>query len=205
MRLRRCGPDAVLVELASLTEVAAARTALTGLPGVVDVVPGARTVLVSFSDGVPRDLAAVLAEVDLSAPPPAAGETVVLPVVYDGPDLELVARTAGLSVEEVVAAHAGAEYAVAFTGFAPGFGYLTGLPPALRQPRLDSPRTRVPEGAVGIAGDFTGVYPRPSPGGWRLLGRLADTAPPLFDPDRTPPALLTPGARVRFKATPCTR
>ena len=198
MRLRRCGPDAVLVELGSLTEVAAARAALASVPGVVDLVPAARTVLVTFDSGVPTSLPDVLR--DLSAPPPPSGETVVLPAVYDGPDLELVASTAGLPVAEVVALHSGAEYAVAFTGFAPGFGYLTGLPEPLRQSRLDTPRTRVPAGALGIAGEFTGVYPRPSPGGWRLLGRLADDAPALFDPARDPAALLSPGLRVRFEA-----
>ncbi|GAA4431030.1 allophanate hydrolase subunit 1 [Actinokineospora soli] len=200
MRLRRCGPDAVLVELGSLTEVAAARAALAEVPGVVDLVPAARTVLVSFADGVPPSLEDVLRAADLSVAPSASGETVVLPAVYDGPDLELVAETAGVPVEEVVALHSGAEYAVAFTGFAPGFGYLTGLPEPLRQARLDTPRTRVPAGAIGVAGEFTGVYPRPSPGGWRLLGRLADGAPPLFDPARDPAALLAPGLRVRFEA-----
>ncbi|MGW5051036.1 5-oxoprolinase subunit B family protein [Actinokineospora sp. NPDC004072] len=203
MRLRRCGPLAALVELGSLAEVAAARAVLAGLPGAVDVVPAARTVLVTFAAEVPRDLADVLRAADLAAPPPAAGDTVVLPTIYDGPDLALVAETAGVGVAEAVALHTGAEYAVAFTGFAPGFGYLTGLPAPLRQARLDSPRTRVPAGAVGVAGEFTGVYPRPSPGGWRLLGRLAPGAPALFDADRDPPALLSPGLRVRFEAVAC--
>lgn len=93
--------------------------------------------------------------------------------------------------------HTGAAYTVAFTGFAPGFGYLTGLPSPLRQPRLDSPRTRVPAGSVGLAGEFTGVYPRESPGGWRLLGH---TTTPLFDAHADPPALLAPGDRVRFRS-----
>lgn len=198
MRLRRCGCDGVLVELDSLTEVAAARSVLAGLPGVVDVVPAARTVLATFADGVPRDLGDLLS--DLSARPATPGREVVLPAVYDGPDLALVAETAGISPDDLVALHTGAEYTVAFTGFAPGFGYLTGLPEPLRQARLDSPRTRVPAGAIGVAGEFTGVYPRPSPGGWRLLGRLAERAPALFDADRVPPALLTPGDLVRFEA-----
>ncbi|MFC5285773.1 allophanate hydrolase subunit 1 [Actinokineospora guangxiensis] len=200
MRLRRCGADSVLVELGSLGEVAAARAVLAGLPGLVDLVPAARTVLATFSGGVPRGVEDALRAADLSAVPAPAGETVVLPTVYDGPDLELAATTANLSPDEVVALHTGAEYTVAFTGFAPGFGYLTGLPAPLRQARLASPRTKVPAGAVGVAGEFTGVYPRPSPGGWRLLGRLADGAPPLFDPEREPPALLAPGHRVRFEA-----
>jgi KipI family sensor histidine kinase inhibitor len=203
VRLLRCGADSVLVELGSLGEVAAARAVLAGLAGhhgLVELVPAARTVLATFSGGVPRGLEEALRAADLSAVPAPAGETVVLPTVYDGPDLELAASTAGLSRDEVVALHTGAEYTVAFTGFAPGFGYLTGLPEPLRQARLASPRTRVPAGAVGVAGEFTGVYPRPSPGGWRLLGRLAGGAPPLFDPEREPPALLAPGHRVRFEA-----
>ncbi|WP_436492766.1 5-oxoprolinase subunit B family protein [Actinokineospora sp. HUAS TT18] len=202
MRLRRCGADAVLVELDSLTEVAAARALLAGLPGVVDVVPAARTVLVAFppGSGALRQVRAVLEGADLTVEPAVDARTVVLPAVYDGPDLELVAATAGLSVAGVVALHSEAVYTVAFCGFSPGFAYLTGLPSPLRQPRLDTPRTRVPTGSIAVAGEFTGVYPQPSPGGWRLLGRLDETAPTLFDADRTPAALLAPGDRVRFEA-----
>ena len=201
MRLLRCGADAVLVELDSLVEVAAARALLSPLPDVVDLVPAARTVLVSFRPGSPSlgSVGPLLAAADLSSAPALAGRSVVLPVVYDGPDLDLVASTAGVSADEAVALHSGAEYTVAFTGFAPGFGYLTGLPAELRQPRLETPRTRVPAGSVGVAGEFTGVYPRSSPGGWRLLGRLAPGADPLFDARRTPAALLTPGDTVRFE------
>ncbi|CRK60415.1 Allophanate hydrolase 2 subunit 1 [Alloactinosynnema sp. L-07] len=201
MRLRRCGADAVLVELDSLTEVAAARAVLSGLPDVVDVVPAARTVLASFplGAGAIRLVRAALEGADLSVAPAVEIRTLVIPSVYDGPDLELVAATAGLAVDDVIAMHSGADYTVAFCGFSPGFAYLTGLPEPLRQPRLDTPRTRVPVGSIGVAGEFTGVYPRPSPGGWRLLGRLANDAEPLFDPDRTPAALLAPGDRVRFE------
>ncbi|PPK67799.1 allophanate hydrolase subunit 1 [Actinokineospora auranticolor] len=206
MRLRRCGPDAVLVELESLAEVAAARTALAAanLPGLVDLVPAARTVLASFTPGSPgpRLVPGVLERADLTAPPEVTAGEVVLPVVYGGPDLDLVASTAGLSVEDTIALHAGATYTVAFCGFAPGFAYLTGLPDPLCQPRLDTPRTRVPAGSVGVAGEFTGIYPRSSPGGWRLLARLADDVDPLFDATRNPAALLSPGDRVRFEARP---
>jgi len=96
----------------------------------------------------------------------------------------------------VIAAITAAELTVAFGGFAPGFGYLTGLPKQLHVPRRATPRTRVPAGAVGLAGEFAGVYPRPSPGGWQLVGR---TDVVLFDPNREPPALLSPGTRVRFR------
>ncbi|MDD7940649.1 allophanate hydrolase subunit 1 [Actinomycetospora lutea] len=202
------GPEALLIDLDGLDEVAAVGAALRDaldrgeLPGVVDVVPAARTVLVT-APGARDSLRAVrtlLEHVDPTAVPDrdAAG-TVELPVVYDGEDLELVARDAGWSTDDVVAAHTGAELTVAFGGFAPGFAYLSGLPEALRQPRLDTPRPRIPAGSVGVAGEFGGVYPRTSPGGWRLIGRLTDDAPVLFDPDRDPPALLVPGTTVRFR------
>jgi KipI family sensor histidine kinase inhibitor len=204
VRLRRCGTDAVLIEVGSLDEVDAIRAALSAavergeLPDLVELVPAARTVLASVtpgSAGLAR-LRDVLDTADLTRPPRRSPREVVIPVCYDGPDLELVARTAGLGTDEMVALHCGAEYSVAFTGFAPGFGYLVGLPEPLVQARLDQPRTKVPPGSVGIAGEFTGVYPRSSPGGWRLIGR---TELALFDPHRDPPALLVPGDRVRFE------
>ncbi|WNV91152.1 5-oxoprolinase subunit PxpB [Umezawaea sp. Da 62-37] len=199
MRLRRCGSEAVLVEVDSLGEVAAVRVAVRAaeLPEVVDVVPAARTVLISVRPGA--DLGTVrrvLDAVDLGRAVEVGSREVRIPVRYDGPDLDLVARTAELSTAEVVELHSGAEYEVAFCGFAPGFGYLVGLPEALRQPRLDSPRTKVPAGSVAIAGEFTAAYPRATPGGWRLLGRT-DVA--LFDARRDEPALLAPGDRVRFE------
>jgi KipI family sensor histidine kinase inhibitor len=201
VRLLPCGPDAVLIEVGSAGEVAAARAAVVAaaLPSVIDVVPAARTVLVRWRRGH-ADVAALTPLVnDLTGdggevPPPA--RTVVVPVSYDGPDLELVASTAGVDVGEVVALHSGATYTVAFCGFAPGFAYLTGLPDVLRQARLDSPRARVPAGSVGVAGPYTGVYPRPTPGGWRLIG---STTTVLFDATRSRPALLEPGDRVRFR------
>ncbi len=196
----------MLIEVSSLDEVGAVRAALAAavdrgeLPDLVELVPAARTVLASVAPG--GNLAAlpeVLAKADLSRPARRASREVRIPVHYDGPDLELVARTAGLAPDEMVALHSGAEYSVAFTGFAPGFGYLVGLPAPLVQARLDHPRTKVPPGSVGIAGEFTGIYPRSSPGGWRLIGR---TELALFDPHRDPPALLVPGDRVRFEAVP---
>jgi KipI family sensor histidine kinase inhibitor len=120
---------------------------------------------------------------------------VSIPVTYDGEDLTTVATLTGLSVAEVIDRHTSGVYEVAFVGFAPGFAYLTGLDPTLHVPRLATPRTRVPEGSVAIAGPYAAVYPTPSPGGWNLLGR---TAIPVFDPRREPPALLAPGTRVRF-------
>ncbi|GAA1344930.1 5-oxoprolinase subunit PxpB [Saccharothrix algeriensis] len=199
MRLRRCGTDAVLVEVDSLGEVEAVRAAVraAALPEVVEVVPAARTVLVATRPGGLPAVLGVLEDVDPAHRAGVPSHEVVLPVVYDGPDLELVARTAGLTADEVVRLHSGATYSVAFCGFAPGFAYLAGLPGPLRQPRLDSPRTSVPAGSVGVAGEYTAAYPRSTPGGWRLIGR---TDAPLFDPARDAPALLAPGDRVRFEA-----
>jgi KipI family sensor histidine kinase inhibitor len=195
----------VLIEVDSLDEVDAVRAALAGaaesgrLPGLAELVPAARTVLAAMRPGS-NGLAAlreVLAGIDVTASIGRDSREVVLPVYYDGPDLELVADTAGIGVAEVATLHSGVEYSVAFSGFAPGFGYLVGLPDVLCQPRLDRPRTKVPAGSVGIAGEFTGAYPRSSPGGWRLIGR---TDAVLFDSHRDRPALLSPGDRVRFEA-----
>jgi KipI family sensor histidine kinase inhibitor len=201
MRWRRYGTDAVLVECTSTAEVNAVRATVqaAGLDGLAELVPGARSVLIAARPGtkVLDEVRALVEAADLTRPPAANPREIVLDVRYDGEDLEEVARLTGNTVAEVVELHSGAEYTVAFTGFMPGFGYLTGLPERLQLSRLDSPRTRVPAGSVGIAGEFSGVYPRSSPGGWRLLGRT-DTV--LFDPRAERPALLAPGDRVRFRS-----
>jgi KipI family sensor histidine kinase inhibitor len=202
VRALPCGADAVLLEFADLAEVEAARDALVAaeLGGVTEIVPAARTVLVAFEPGR-ADPAAVtwLAEGAGSGSTPRGGRGHVIEVRYDGPDLGLVAETAGCTVEEVVALHSASEYRVAFCGFAPGFGYLTGLPDALHQPRLTDPRTRVERGSVGIAGEFSAVYPQASPGGWRLIGH---TDAVLFDAGAEQPAVLAPGDTVRFEKLP---
>jgi KipI family sensor histidine kinase inhibitor len=123
----------------------------------------------------------------------------VLRVRYDGPDLAEAGRLTGLGADGLVEAHRAARWRVAFTGFAPGFGYLVGGDDRLRVPRRDRPRTRVPAGSVGLGGAYCGIYPRDSPGGWQLIGRT-DTA--VWDADRDPPALLVPGAYVRFEPEP---
>jgi KipI family sensor histidine kinase inhibitor len=172
------------------------------LPGVIDVVPGAVTVLVTFEPGgrSAATLTGRLRELATAAPalpPSAATEPVVIDTVYDGPDLADVATMTGLSAAEVIARHQAAEYRVGWLGFAPGFAYLTGLDPRLTVPRLDSPRLSVPAGSVAIAGALAAAYPAVSPGGWRLLGR---TNARLWDAARNPPALLAPGQQVRFRA-----
>jgi KipI family sensor histidine kinase inhibitor len=198
--VRAMGDAALLVELPDLDAVLAHAAAIeaAGWPGVVDVVPGARTVVVTVRPGT--DLAVLRRAVralDAGPVDAADGETVEIPVVYDGPDLEEVGELTGLGVDGVVAAHTGTPWRVGFGGFAPGFAYLTDGDPDLHVERRSEPRTSVPAGAVGLAGEFSGVYPRSSPGGWQLIGR---TDAKLWDADRDPPALLTPRAQVRFVA-----
>ena len=194
------GPRAVLIEDLG-ADPADWADGLRGmsLAGVTEIVPAAETVLVRCADA--RSLAHVRERLPtVRAVDPArraSAAPIEVPVRYDGEDLELVASSTGLVVDEVVAIHSGADYVVAFCGFAPGFGYLRGLDPRLHLPRRATPRTRVPAGSVAIAADYTAVYPRPSPGGWLLLGTTASV---MFDPDRSPPALLEPGAHVRFVA-----
>jgi KipI family sensor histidine kinase inhibitor len=198
VRVLPMGPRAVLIEDLG-ADPADWADGLRGmsLAGVTEVVPAARTVLVTCADS--RSLAQVrerLATVRAADPARrASAAPIVIPIRYDGEDLELVASSTGLEVEDVVAIHSGAEYVVAFCGFAPGFGYLRGLDPRLHLPRRATPRTRVPAGSVAIAAEYTAVYPRASPGGWLLLGTTASV---MFDPDRSPPVLLEPGAHVRF-------
>ena len=171
---------------------------LANPPWLVDAVPAARTVLVRWSgEERPASLVDRLHDVRPVLDDRGAPE-ITIPVRYDGPDLDAVARAAGLSVEAVVALHVDAAYQVAFCGFAPGVAYLTGLPEPLHLPRRATPRARVPPGAVAIAAEYAAVYPAASPGGWHLLGA---TDLVMFDPDRDPPALLAPGARVRFVPT----
>jgi KipI family sensor histidine kinase inhibitor len=199
VRVLPCGDRALLVEVAGLPAVAAVRAALerAPLPGQRDLVPAARTVLVVL-DRAPSDLdVATLRRLDLAMPADgAAGATVELAVAFDGADLAEVAELTGRSVAGLVRALTAAELTVAFGGFAPGFGYLSGLPEELHVPRRATPRTRVPAGSVALAGPFAGVYPQSSPGGWQLVGR---TDAVLFDVDRDPPALLVPGTAVRFR------
>jgi KipI family sensor histidine kinase inhibitor len=199
MRVLPCGERAVLVELDDLDGVLGLHAALRedAPAGVTELVPAAQTLLVAFDPRATdaERLGAALREVDFSPGLHAEGELVEIAVVYDGEDLDEVADHAGITRREVVAAHTGGEYVVAFCGFAPGFGYLTGLDERLHVPRRDSPRKRVPAGAVAIADRFSAVYPRPSPGGWQLIGR---TDADLWDVGRDPPAVLVPGTRVRF-------
>ena len=201
-RVLSAGDGAVLLEFASAEQVGAAHRRLLTVrpPGVGELVPAARTILVSYDpDAVSPDeiRACVCSASPAQAAPSGAGETVRIPVRYEGADLEDLGALLGMGAAELVRLHTEPEYVVAFCGFSPGFAYLTGLDPRLRLPRLAEPRTRVPAGSVAIADEFTGVYPAESPGGWRLLG-VTDAV--MWDVRRDPPALLAPGTRVRFEA-----
>lgn len=127
-----------------------------------------------------------------------AGQLHKIKVRYQGPDLHQVAEYSGLTEQAVVERHAKATYEVAFIGFMPGFAYLTGMDKRLAMPRRAEPRVQVPAGAVAIAGQQTGLYPRQSPGGWQIIG-YADT--PLFDIHQSPPALLQPGDQIQFEVS----
>ncbi|UYP19401.1 5-oxoprolinase subunit PxpB [Rhodococcus sp. Z13] len=201
MRILRAGDSALLAEFESLDEVLAQWRALdeARLRGVVDLVPAARTILVVFDpvETTAEKVRRWIADTPPLPPDTAPSAEVEIGVRYDGPDLEEVGRLTGLDTDEVVAAHTSTAWTVAFGGFAPGFAYLTGGDERLHVPRRESPRTVVPAGAVGLAGEFSGVYPRRSPGGWQLIGT---TDVPLWDPQRSPAALLRPGHSVRFVA-----
>ncbi|MGK5639539.1 5-oxoprolinase subunit B family protein [Streptomyces sp. URMC 126] len=198
----RVGRHALLVEVADTAAAQALHAELLrrreagALPPVSEIVPAARTVLLDGVDD-PGALAADLAGWTVPPLPPAEGEPVVIPVRYDGEDLADVAALWGVGEAEVAGIHSALDFRVAFCGFAPGFGYLTGLPRELHVPRRATPRTAVPAGSVALAGPYTGVYPRSSPGGWLLVGR---TDAVMWDPGREPAALLAPGTRVRFEA-----
>jgi KipI family sensor histidine kinase inhibitor len=196
VELRPAGDRGVLLDVPDGAAASVARVIAAEVSGLVDVVPGHRTVLVTWDGDPPReDLAALATRAIEGGVSTADSRAVEIPVTYDGADLETVAELTGLSALEVVAAHSAAEYTVAFLGFAPGFAYLVGGDERLHVPRRDEPRQRVPAGSVAIAGPYSGVYPREGPGGWRLLGT---TTAVLFDPDRSPPTLLAAGDHVRF-------
>jgi KipI family sensor histidine kinase inhibitor len=205
-RLLTCGEHAVLVEVGGLDEVLAfthavrkaAQAGAAGLADVVDVVPAAATVMIVVDDDAPiMPVRQALASLPVAAPEavPTSSQVVEIPVRYDGPDLDEVARLTGLAAQEVIAAHTGTDWRVAFCGFAPGFAYLSWGDPRLAVPRRPQPRTSVPAGSVALAGEFSAIYPRSSPGGWQLIGHT-DTV--VFDISREAPALLQPDVTVRF-------
>jgi KipI family sensor histidine kinase inhibitor len=198
------GDQALMLQCDSTAQVLALTDALrvAAWPGVIDLVPAARTVLVKlagprYQEQTRQRLRKLAVDPEAAAGHGAQGAIdVTIDVVYDGPDLDEVARHTGLTPAEVIAAHTGTRWRVGFSGFAPGFAYLVDGDPRLQVPRRSDPRTSVPAGSVGLAGDFSAVYPGRSPGGWQLIGR---TDAVLWDIDRPQPALLTPGTWVRFR------
>ncbi|MEY9952554.1 allophanate hydrolase subunit 1 [Leifsonia sp. EB34] len=195
------GDSALLVEFGSLDEVLGMLPALqrTRPAGVLDLVPAARTIAVLLDPHV-LSPASARGWIERTAPEPAEAadeEVVELPVRYDGDDLAEVAALLGVDPAEVVKRHTASRWRVAFGGFAPGFAYLVTDHDGLVVPRRATPRTAVPAGSVGLAGEFSGVYPRSSPGGWQLIGRTDAT---LWDAAADPPALLRTGVVVRFTA-----
>ncbi len=201
MRLLPCGDHAILVELPDRDTRRRLDALLRHRPiaPITEHVPADRTVLVRVGD--PRDLqtaADAIRRLDLTAvvPEEAAEQVVTVPVRYDGPDLDEVAAHLGLTTGEVIARHSGQPWRVEFGGFSPGFGYLSAVETPMPMPRRASARTRVPAGSVGLAGDYSGIYPTPSPGGWQLIG---STDLLLWDPVREPPSLLGPGTTVHFE------
>jgi allophanate hydrolase subunit 1 len=217
MRTRRVGARALLVLVEDPRAAVAVRGLVLklaaagdspGLPAPVDVVPAARTVLLDglpgpaavdlwrarLADAVPHDAVPLDAETPDAS---RAGRERTLEVTYDGEDLDVVAKVWGCSREALIERHQGAEFLVAFCGFAPGFAYCIPTQPLPEVPRRDDPRERVPRGSVALAGEYCGVYPEQMPGGWQLIGR---TSAVLFDPGRDEPALLVPGDTVRFRA-----
>lgn len=190
----------VLFELAGLDETLALHAAMEAspTPGVLEIIPAARTLMIAF-DPIELKTEALIGIVHsrLSADrAPQSGTVIDIPVLYDGEDLQDVSSLLGISVEEIIDRHTASDFKVAFTGFAPGFAYLSGGDAGLTVPRRSSPRTHVPAGSVAIAGEFSGVYPKASPGGWQLLGR---TPVAMFDLGRNPASLLQPGYRVKFR------
>ncbi|KRE68626.1 urea amidolyase [Arthrobacter sp. Soil736] len=197
--VRPVGTRAVLAELSGLQDVLALQALLleAPLPGQLDVLAAAETVMIKAeSPSAARRMAALLMDMDLTAPAHADGSLVVIDTVYDGDDLAEVAALTGLGTDGVIAAHSDQVWTVAFGGFAPGFGYMVGENQVLEVPRRNSPRTAVPAGSVALAGNYSAVYPRSSPGGWQLIGR---TGASMWDLSRPQPALARPGDRVRFR------
>ncbi|WP_077099978.1 5-oxoprolinase subunit B family protein [Mycobacterium terramassiliense] len=197
------GDQALMLQCGSTAEVLAWVDALraAALPGVLDIVPAARTVLVKLADprlqGVTRQRLRRMRVTASAEAAPGRGADVVIDVVYDGPDLGEVAELTGLTAAQVIDAHTSSLWRVGFSGFAPGFAYLVDGDARLRVPRRAEPRTSVPAGSVALAGEFSAVYPRQSPGGWQLIGR---TDAVLWDLDRPSPALLTQGMWIQFRA-----
>ncbi len=199
MRVLPVNLNTILIELDDLAQTLALMASLQAetIAGIEEIVPAARSLLIRFSPAVADQNALVqdIARRRIDGTVEQSGRRIEIPVIYNGEDLEEVGRLVGISADEVIRRHTGTDYMVAFTGFAPGFAYLSGGDQSLNVPRRSSPRPSIPAGSVALAGGFSAVYPQTSPGGWQLIG-ITDM--PMWDLAREQPALLQPGDRVRF-------
>ena len=199
MRFLPVNLNALMVELDNLEQTLALLASLKNNPvtGIEELVPAARTILVQWRPSACSlaELVRQISQRDVSACAARGGTLIKIPVHYTGDDLAEVAQLLGIAPEEVIQRHTDNEYTVAFTGFAPGFAYLSGGHLSFNVPRRSTPRMRIPAGAVGLAGTFSGVYPQASPGGWQIIGV---TPMAMWDLARDVPALLQPGFRVKF-------
>ncbi|MDD7593462.1 MAG: 5-oxoprolinase subunit PxpB [Peptoniphilaceae bacterium] len=208
LKLLPVGDRALLVEFGNEisktinAQIRKAAAAFETLPGLVELVPTYRSILINYDPVVTdyRTLSALIEAMDFSVEEDddAMVTLITIPVVYGGeygPDLPFVAEHAGLSEDDVVRIHAQTDYLVYMLGFMPGFTYLGGLDERIATPRLQSPRLKIPAGSVGIAGSQTGMYPSESPGGWQLIGR---TPLDLYVPDREPPVFVNAGDYIRY-------
>lgn len=202
-RIRQFGDGALLAELGETFDesVAAWARALANEWGHGPAMPAYASVVVSFDpailepDVAERQLRDLLARGPVYSSRAMESRLVEIPMRYDGPDLADVAKSSNLSIDELIAVHSGREYSAVFLGFLPGWAYCARLDPRIIATRLSSPRARVPAGSVGVVDGQTGVYPFPSPGGWRLIGMTDEV---MFDPRRERASLLHAGDRVRF-------
>ena len=203
MRLLPAGRTAVLVELDDAGQRRRLHRALSDHPaeGTVDLVPAQTTVLVQVesADLLPGAVAHVqdLLAGGLDAVEEGSREPLPVPVRYDGLDMSDMADLLDMTTDELVKHHSDQLWTVEFAGFMPGFGYMSGVDWPYRIPRRSSPRTRIPPGSIALADGFTGAYPQASPGGWQIIGTTEMT---LWDENADPPALLLPGAVIKFEA-----
>ena len=205
MSVRPYGDRAFLVELeqridGAIVDAARAIADAWDARGLGEAIPAYASVVLAFDPARAawKEASAIANDLAAAPPPPTApvaGRLIEVPTLYDGPDLPDTAARSGLSIEELVALHAGREYRAFFLGFMPGLAYCGTLDPRIDAPRLPVPRSRVPAGSVAVANGQTIVYPVDSPGGWRLIGR---TELATFDPAREPAALIRAGDRLRF-------
>ncbi|MCC8459447.1 5-oxoprolinase/urea amidolyase family protein [Photorhabdus aegyptia] len=200
MRFLPVNLDTIIVELHDLNETLALFDSLNARPiaGVEEIIPAAKTLLIRFRPNVvsTAKLAKEINGRNLNTLNRTTGKLVEIPVYYNGDDLVEVAEILGITTQEVIKQHTESEYTVAFTGFAPGFAYLVANSDCLHVPRRMTPRASIPAGSVGLAGEFSGIYPQASPGGWQIIGTTPER---MWDLSRSPSSLLQPGFRVRFR------